>query len=279
MSGSRPTSPDTADQCRARGTSVSFPEVDRTERDRLVDVFTERIGLDRFESIVRDHADTAFGRHKPHYLDLRLTLTRDLTDLLGLGLAQSAPRAVLDIGTGPGLFAYLAAQFGHRVLATEKEDDESLMWSWWRASPEERRERKRSMDREELERWLRLQPSLYGDLTRFFGVERTFWTVEPDPAPQLGSFDLIAARSLYFNRGRGRIWSASEWRAFTRGLQPLLLPAGRIFLSWATDNDSAMADAADGWRSAGARVEENSVLATCDEAHAFASAGAIRTSP
>jgi len=253
---------------------VRLGDVDHAELDRWVDVLVERVGLDRFQSIARDHADTGFGRHKRHYLDLRQMLGKDVYDLLLLGLTASRPLAILDIGTGPASFAYVGRQFGHRVVATEREDDESLLWSWWTASAEEKRERRGSMDRPVLEQWLRSRPSLYGDLAKLFGVERVFWTVAQGPAPDLGMFDLVAARDLYFNhvaKRETRVWTPAEWRVFAANLLPLMVPEGWLFLSWPDTPDAGMNDIAIEWRVAGASIRQRELLASRRDVIAFAS--------
>jgi hypothetical protein len=250
---------------------VHLRAVELAELHRWADVFVERVGLDRFQSVVRDHADSGFARKKPYLLDLRLMLKEDLKDLLMLGLTTSTPLAILDIGTGPASFAYLARQFGHDVVATERHDDESLMSWWWAASAAERREHRRSMDEESLTPWLRSRPSLYGDLARLFGVERVFWTVEPGPAPQLGRFDLLVARALYFDHTREppvRTWALTEWRAFAAGLLHLMLPNGWLFMTWPSDSHSS--ELAAEWSSAGATTRDHAILASRREVSVFA---------
>ena len=171
--------------------------------DLQVELASIKEGVDQRElaRIVRRHRSTGFGRHKPHYVDLMTCLTTDFDEAVRLGLHQGKAKWILDIGTGPGAFPHILRHFGHDVVATEREDDESTMWHWWHSSRLRRRWIGRRFDDEGLRQWLGSRHTLYGDMAELLGIDLLFWTVEERrPGPELGgAFDLVCARSLYFD--------------------------------------------------------------------------------
>ena len=63
------------------------------------------------------------------------------------------------------------------------------------------------------------------------------WTVEAhEPAPNLGApFDLVCARSLYFDHARGEesVWGLAAWRFFISDAErQLLREDGHLFMSF-----------------------------------------------
>lgn len=157
-------------------------------------------------------AFTAIGQKQerlgfnPLYLDLADTMRVSLYRVRRLGLDSAPPLRLLDLGTGPGVFPYLAARFGHRVRCT---DIDSVPY--------------------------------YNDLTDYFKLDRHVWRVETGvPAPDLGTFDLVTATNVGFNYLRGgksagggrRDWGIDEWDFFLRDLTDrLVAPGGRIYFT------------------------------------------------
>ena len=184
--------------------------------------------------LVDRHRRTRFGRHKQAYLRLDRALKRVIEDALHFGLAKPGRKRILDVGTGPGFGAYVLSKLGHDVVATEAYDNESLMWSWWKATSSTKARINRLMSPDERRCWLRSRSSLYGDFVQLLGVDRQVWTVRGgESAPELGKFDVLLAAGFYFDhQGQDMVWSEEDWGFFFNDVsQRLLNPGGCINLS------------------------------------------------
>ena len=142
------------------------------EQERLLAGIKGGVDGARLRKIVRRHRETGFGRHKLKYLELMDYLTEVFKDAVSLGLHDCEPRRVLDIGAGPGAFAYALGRLGHDVVATERDDDESIMWPIWQRQRGLARSSRRARPRGAIRRHGAPESSLYGDLAHLLGVER-----------------------------------------------------------------------------------------------------------
>ena len=109
-------------------------------------------GVD-LEAFTRVGKSLPRANFNPLYLDLEDTLGVSLYRLRRLGLDRGPSRAILDIGTGPGVFPYVCQHFGHRVVCTDIDNK-----------------------------------PYYNDITELLKLDRRIWRVEKGiPAPDFGT--------------------------------------------------------------------------------------------
>ncbi len=134
------------------------------------------------------------------YLNVRKWLALSLYHAYRLGLDRSAPRTVLDIGTGCGYFPYVCGQFSHAAQALDLDT-----------------------------------VPMYNGMIDLLNVDRRIWRVNAhQPLPDLGRrFDVVTAFMTCFNRHPDdRPWGQEEWIYFLRDVgHNQLAPGGRVLLS------------------------------------------------
>lgn len=113
-----------------------------------------------------------------------------------LRLDQSAPRRVLDIGTGCGYFPFVCRGHGHDVVALD----------------------------------CAARQQFFRDVTAAIGVAIIEHDVAPlIPLPPLGMFDVITAYMVTFNgHETAALWDVVEWSYFLDDLAQRLAPDGVI---------------------------------------------------
>lgn len=122
------------------------------------------------------------------YLDVCHWLKDKVARAFSMGLADSPPLRILDLGTGAGHFLAVCNALGHETVGID------------------------------------LEFPLYVDLCALMGVDRRTWRVSPrQPLPRsLRRFDLITAfqvkfDALGFDPARGHLyWSLADWDFFIR---------------------------------------------------------------
>jgi SAM-dependent methyltransferase len=157
----------------------------------------EGLDLSAFDDVCRSASSS---RHKLKYADLNMHMERAWKEAKRLGLDQSPPLDVLDIGLGAGYFLHVCQRLGHRVVG---------------------------LDRPGFPFWQRVR--------EWLGVDRVVeHTIGPNtPLPEMGRFDLVTAYACPFNyvRGEKRLWSLWEWSFFFDHLRnDVLKPNGRLAL-------------------------------------------------
>jgi SAM-dependent methyltransferase len=140
------------------------------------------LDLSELDAICRNSVKAT--RQKLKFADLDKEMTRAWKTAKGLGLDQSPPLDVLDIGLGAGYFLYVCQRLGHRVVG---------------------------LDRPDLPVW----PQICG----WLGVKPIIeHTIEPyTQLPDMGRrFDLITAFACPFNylELEHRLWTIAEWSFF-----------------------------------------------------------------
>ena len=137
------------------------------------------------------------------YLDDSVFVKVALACAYRLNLHRSAPKTILDIGTGAGYFPLVCRHFGHDVIACDVDDDPVL-----------------------------------NDITASLGVDRKPWRVTAfENGPNFGRrFDLVTAFQLGFDRsepdGKVALWGEKEWDFFLRDLAVNYLNSdGEVMLS------------------------------------------------
>lgn len=181
------------------------------------------------------------GRYRFKFLDVNHFLVMTLLRAHKLGLHESQPLDILDIGTGTGYFPYVCQHYEHRAIAIDRQGNDVF-----EAVPD----------------WL--------------GVDRRFWEINPyQPLLSLDrKFDLITGFMVNFDRFADRDyapWDPAEWEFFLADLvENHLKPTGRIafLLNGHTQKHPA---AMEFLRSAGAKINDGWVL--------FDKPPAVRTTP
>jgi SAM-dependent methyltransferase len=155
-------------------------------------------GLNRaaYEQLCRSTEESR--EHKLSYGDVELWLARSWKAARRLGLHQTAPLDILDIGIGPGYFLYVCQQLGHRCVGIDRPGD----YPFWQA----------------VRQWL--------------GVQNVVEPLKRLPET-LGTFDLVTAFRAQFNYNPAakRLWNFDEWNFFLDDLRDhVLRPNARFAL-------------------------------------------------
>ena len=142
------------------------------------------------------------------YLNLDYWLGAKLDIALDLGLHESAPLKILDIGVGPGHFPFICRVLGHQVVGTDIADL-PLDASWQGRH-------------------------IFDGLIDVLEVDRRGHAVERGvPLPDFGGpFDLVTALMVKFDNPIGApVWVPADWRFFLDDLSAnVLAPGGRLYL-------------------------------------------------
>ena len=180
---------------------------------RLLDSFrvrglVEKIDQDRLREIQNRYARSTSVYTK--YADVSRWMKRNLPRVRRLGLDQSSPKDILDIGCGAGFFLFIAKQFGHSGIGLDVGHHE-----------------------------------VCNELLGLFGVERRVGRVEAfQPLPDFGrKFDLITAFSTAFHRSSDKTvaWGTDEWNFFLDDLfERQLKPGGEIFFDINSGKDKSL---------------------------------------
>jgi hypothetical protein len=170
---------------------------DRETRKALLD----HLDHASFDELCRSTANS--HGHNVKYDNLELQVARAWKDAKSLGLQNSPPIEVLDLGTGPGFFPYVCHQLGHRCVALDMPGD----FAFWTS----------------LHQWL--------GLTRT--VTHEIRANEPLP-PDIGQFNLVTAfrAQFHYNATEKRLWDIAEWSFFLDYLRDhVLKPGGKFALN------------------------------------------------
>src|SRR5665648_633199 len=162
-----------------------------------------KLDLSAFDAL--RHTTEERREHKLKYADLELWLERTWKEAKRLGLDQSPPLDVLDIGMGPGYFLYVCQSLGHRCTGLDRPG----LYPFW----------------QNLRDWLGVRNV----------VQHTIGPHAKLPA-NMGRFDLVTAFRAQFNYNphESRLWNLDEWSFFLDDLRNnVLKPDGRFALKLA----------------------------------------------
>jgi len=167
--------------------SLAFPP-------RLLD------GLDHaaFEELCRTTDDETY---RLKYSDLDRWVMYSWKHAAHLGLDTSPPLDILDLGLGPGYFAYVCQVLGHRCVGLDLPGGSSF--------------------KQALRKWLGIESFV------------EFAIMPKIPLPPMGRFDLVTAYHCQFNHNltERRLWNIEEWTYFLDDLREnVLKPGGRFVL-------------------------------------------------
>ncbi len=166
-----------------------------------------------------DFVQSEHGSYFLKYIDPVTWFESKLSSAIHIGLDRSPPLDLLDIGTGPGHFPFVARFYGHRVSALDVPPEVHAA----------------------------AEPRLYDDLCAMYGVTRTpFWITPTGRLPEIGKFDLVTGFMAAFNRSPiegqdgWRPWTSAEWTSFLRECnERWMKPDGRIHLTLTRGNTPA----------------------------------------
>ncbi len=161
-----------------------------------------------FEQLRAKYRDASPDPGYSKYLDIETGMRRALYSVYDLGLHQSCPKSILDLGTGCGYFPYICNYFGHAAVALD----------------------------------LDVVP-MYNELTQFLRLDRRVSAVRAfQNLPDLGRrFDVVTAFAICFNNhDKPDLWGPDEWLFFLKDLAANKLTAdGRVLLKLNQETDGS----------------------------------------
>jgi hypothetical protein len=174
--------------------SAAVPRND-AER-RVLSHYSETMDFDGFRALQSKHLEL---RSKPaKYLDFTTWLRARFEIAETLGLTDSPPLKILDLGCGPSHFGLVCRVFGHNVVGEDLPGN-----------------------------------ALYNDLVAFFELRRVAEAIRPNsPLPaEIGTgFNLVTALSAnFYQKEDGSLFTVEEWTFFFKALSNVLQPDGRVF--------------------------------------------------
>ena len=164
----------------------------------------ETIDAQSFGQIRQRYGVKGHSLDWPKFLDLERWIGINIRRIREIELDLARPKRILDLGCGAGYFLYIAQLLGHKGLGLDLD-----------------------------------QLPMFGDLTRLLGVRRVIWQIKAfEPLPDLGTFDLITAFLICFNRHKqANVWGLPEWEFFLDDLAKHLAPRGRVWLELNQEHD------------------------------------------
>ena len=98
-----------------------WPPVNRVFRKLGYEIVPTKARLPKEVRQDYDRVMTVMGSYTFKFLDVRTFLTATLLNAYRLGLHNSAPLSILDLGTGVGYFPVVCAHYGHSVIAIDRD--------------------------------------------------------------------------------------------------------------------------------------------------------------
>ena len=159
------------------------------------------VDSEKFYQIKKKYQETPELSKGLKYLRFNVRFKGRLNFARKLKLHQSAPKRILDIGTGVGYFPFICNSMGHRCTAFDLGDF-----------------------------------PLFNEMIEFLKVDRKVYAVkEFEPLPPVKEkFDLITAFLICFNNHNHEgLWGIKEWDFFLRDLSAnQLTPNGEVFFQF-----------------------------------------------
>jgi hypothetical protein len=165
----------------------------RAVRDGLYD------GIDR-EAIATTARDFKSHYYQKYNQRFHHTCVRNAERIFALSLHEGPKRAILDLGTGFGLFPYAARELGHTVVGLDQSDP------------------------------------FFDAVAPIIGIERVLHRIEPfAPLPEIpgAPFSLITAFATCFDEaGTSKQWGVQEWHYFLGDLRRFMAPGCRLYVKF-----------------------------------------------
>ena len=176
--------------------------------------------LSKYDELKAKHykEDSGTPKNKLKYLDLFSWIAGRMNSAILMGLHKSMPLDILDIGTGPGHFAFIAKFFGHNILTSDIAP----------GTPEGSIKNGEIKQKES-------KDVFYKDHINFFNLESITHRVEPFKSASNieKKFDLITILMPSFEKfSRDKeLWGLKEWEFLIDDYKNNLLNEnGRMFL-------------------------------------------------
>jgi len=193
--------------------------ISEAEMFKLAKHMLDTWDLEAYDELKKKHCDEGSGtpKNKLKYLDLFGWLGGRMNPAIQMGLHVSMPLRILDIGSGPGHFAFIAKFFGHEILTSDIPS----------GSPE-------GSIRDGVIKQKESKDVFYKDLIDFLKLERTEYRVEPFKKSSGfdEKFDLITVLMPSFEKysKEKKLWGLDEWGFLIDDFKEnLLTENGRIF--------------------------------------------------
>jgi hypothetical protein len=178
------------------------------ESRRFFEYLLENVDAKKYREIQRHYLDPKIVNPNADivkYLDPTTWFESKLRLCYILGLDKKPPMRILDLGTGPGHFPFVAHFYGHSVLGTD------------------------------LPARTRGAGHIYDALCDLYRVERIGLEIKPNtPLEGIpGRYDMVTAFLAAFNVYGGRTpWTIDHWRVFLRNLKlDILNDGGMLFMT------------------------------------------------
>jgi hypothetical protein len=214
-----------------KGVMTNEPRLDTRHLSAIAEL------LSRLDSRTLEEVRTLPGAKSNKYLDVDQWFLTLWAQARELGLHDSSPLRILDIGTGPGYFPYICRSLGHDCIGLDQPDT--------------------------------TRPRAYARLCAWVGTEVVHHSIRPfEPLPPFTQkFALVTAiRAPFYNvKAERRLFTVAEWAFFLDDLRDnVLRPHGSFFLRMNKKSDYDFAGAGKGdpeltalLTSRGAKIEQN----------------------
>jgi SAM-dependent methyltransferase len=183
-----------------RAASRARQTAQRRRIDRITVSILASVDRDQFNRRFRENPALVelHGHGSSKYIDLEHWMRENVSRYVRWALHRP-PGRVLDVGCGSGFFLVVCRHMGREALGVDMDFD-----------------------------------PLYGEQTKFFGVDRVLHRVTPgDYLPPLDQrFALVTAFMTGFNHDpvTQRTWGSDEWLGYFEAARAVLQPHGRIFV-------------------------------------------------
>lgn len=185
------------------------------EKIKFFEYLLQRVDAVEFARVQAKFLDLAIHEPKvdlPKYIDPLIWFESKLSVAHLLGLHQKSPCKILDLGTGPGHFPFVAGFYGHDVLGTDLPN--------------------RTVGRGDNEH-------LYDALCDLYRVKRIGLAIQAGKKLEAtgNGYSLVTALLAAFNVHKDKsIWREEDWNFFIRDVRDnVLLPDGALFMILAND--------------------------------------------
>ena len=182
------------------------------ERGLAAEVMARQLPPDQVRAVQERHSGViSKGEHHRKWLDVESHMQRAAREAMALGLDESEPLNILDIGCGAGYFLAVARHLGHNTIGLDMSDNE-----------------------------------VFNDFIALMAIPRVIHCITPfTPLPDFDRrFNLITGFEVRFNwkiKRKSRLdrWAYDEWSYFLDDCRSKLAPGGRMRLELNAGKDAS----------------------------------------
>ncbi|MGI8740269.1 MAG: class I SAM-dependent methyltransferase [Gammaproteobacteria bacterium] len=177
------------------------------ERGLAAEVMARQLPPDQVRAVQERHSGViSKGEVHRKWLDVEYHMRRAVRDATTLGLEESQPLNILDIGCGAGYFIAVARHLGHNITGLDMSDNE-----------------------------------VFNDFVALMTIPRVVHCITPyTPLPDFASpFNLITGFQVRFNwKTKRERWTHEEWSYFLNDCRSRLATGGRMRLQLNSGKDA-----------------------------------------